>query len=142
MLLLHKKLFWKTKRGLELVSLPHFRHHFWTKIFLTLCYIFRPNFIVWLPLFFKISGNMFIVFFCVPAFVFLCFCVEIYLSLLSKLFSYITKTSGQRNKYPKNGKSFKIKQKSLFIIFKELSLKKNNTNFFGMWETPTLDKGL
>ena len=41
----HIKLLQKTKRGLELVSLPHFLHYFWRKIYLTLGFINWPNFI-------------------------------------------------------------------------------------------------
>ena len=43
------KMFKKTKRGLKLVSLPHFLHGFWRKIFVLLCSITWPNLIVWLP---------------------------------------------------------------------------------------------
>ena len=59
-----------TKRGLELVSLPHFPHDCWRKIFLTLyskitiivwvSNITKPTIIVWVLLVFEISGNMFI----------------------------------------------------------------------------------
>ena len=54
----HVKLFYKIKRGLELVSLPHFPHNFWRKIFVLLHYISWPNFIIWLPLLCEILGNM------------------------------------------------------------------------------------
>ena len=47
LLLFHVKLFSKRKRGMELVSLPHFLHDFWRKIFL-LYSLTWPNF--WLPL--------------------------------------------------------------------------------------------
>ena len=50
--------FQKLKRGLELVSLPHFWHNFWRKIFLLLYSINWPNVIVWLPLLCEILGNM------------------------------------------------------------------------------------
>ena len=40
----------KTKRGLELVSLPHFVYDFRRKMFLLLYYIDWPNFLIWLPL--------------------------------------------------------------------------------------------
>ena len=36
--------FRKIKRGLELVSLPHFPHNFWINIFLLLCSIDWPNY--------------------------------------------------------------------------------------------------
>ena len=45
-----KKVFLKTKRSLELASLPHFLHCFWRKIIILLCSINRPNSIFWLPL--------------------------------------------------------------------------------------------
>ena len=54
------KAFEKTKRGLELVSLTHYLHHFWRKIFFLL-YSIWPNFIVWLPLIREILSNIFIV---------------------------------------------------------------------------------
>ena len=47
MLFLLIKFIQKTKRDLELVSLPHFVHHFWRKSFLSQS-IDWPNFIVWL----------------------------------------------------------------------------------------------
>ena len=55
--LIHIKLFKKIKRGLELVSLPHFLHNFWRKIFLLLHSINWPNFIVWLLLLREILVN-------------------------------------------------------------------------------------
>ena len=51
----------KTKRRLELVSLPHFMHDFWRKIFLLLYCINWPNFNFWLPLLRKVLDNMCIV---------------------------------------------------------------------------------
>ena len=53
-------------KGLELVSLPHFLHHFWRKTFLLLCYINWPSFIVWLPSLCEILGNMCIAVVCKP----------------------------------------------------------------------------
>ena len=55
------KHFSKTKRDLELVSLSPFLHEFWRKRFLMLYSLNWVNFIVlWLPLLFKILGNLFI----------------------------------------------------------------------------------
>ena len=51
----------KTKRGLPLVSLPHFLDDFWRKIFLLLYSITLPNVIVWLSLPREILHNMCIV---------------------------------------------------------------------------------
>ena len=44
------KAFLKTKRSLELVSLPHFLPDFWRKLFLLLYSITWPIFFVWLHL--------------------------------------------------------------------------------------------
>ena len=59
-------LFFRKNRGLELVSMPHFLHNFWKKIFLLLYSINSPNFIVWLPLLWKILDNMCITIVCKP----------------------------------------------------------------------------
>ena len=48
--------FWE--KGLGLVSPTQFAYNFSRKIFRMLYSINRPNFIVWLPLFLKILGNM------------------------------------------------------------------------------------
>ena len=44
------RIFLKTKRDLELVSLSYFLHDFWREIFMWLCSINWPNNIVWLRL--------------------------------------------------------------------------------------------
>ena len=62
----HIKLFWKVKRGLELVSQPYFAHSFWRKIFPLLCSINWRNFTVWLPFLCEILGNMCIAIVCKP----------------------------------------------------------------------------
>ena len=54
--LAHIKLF--NKRGLEIVSLPHFLHDFWRKTFILLYSINWPNFIFLLILLRQILGNM------------------------------------------------------------------------------------
>ena len=90
LLLLRKKLFDKTEKGLELFALPLFLHYFWRKILLTLCSIDWPNFTVWLPLLLEISGNMFIVIVCYPICKIINF--EIYLSFLIKQFFCMIKT--------------------------------------------------
>ena len=85
LLLLHIKIFQKTKRSLDRVSLPHFLHDFWRKIFL-IYWINEPNFIVWLHSLFEISHNLF-----VALLVSACDVInfEIYPSVLIKPFSYI-----------------------------------------------------
>ena len=62
----HIKLFKELKRGLELVSLPHFLYDFWRKLFLLLYSINCLNLIVWLLLRCEILGNMYIVIVCKP----------------------------------------------------------------------------
>ena len=52
------KLFELIKRGPELLSLPHFLHSFWRKIFLLLYSHNWPNFIDCLPLLCEILGNI------------------------------------------------------------------------------------
>ena len=52
------KAFLKTKRGLQLVYLPHFLHDFRRKTFLLLYFINWPNFIVWLLLLREVLTNM------------------------------------------------------------------------------------
>ena len=55
---LHIRLFKKIKRGLELISLPHFLPNFRRKIFLLLYSINRPGFFAWLPLLHELLANM------------------------------------------------------------------------------------
>ena len=52
------KAFLKPKRGLLLVSLPHFLHDFWIKILLTLYSINSPISVTLLPLVPEILGNI------------------------------------------------------------------------------------
>ena len=98
LLLPHMKLFFflKKKGGLALVSLSHFLHDFWKKIFLTLYAIKSikwANLIAWLSLLLEIMSNMCIKITCFP----ICDVIkfEITFSFLIKPFSYMTKTSGQ-----------------------------------------------
>ena len=65
-LLSHVKVFWRIKRGLELVSLPYFLHDFWRITLLFLCSINWLNFIVRFPLLREILNNMFIAIICYP----------------------------------------------------------------------------
>ena len=57
MLLPYTKLFYKRKRGLKLVFLPHFLHDFWRKLFSTLSFINSPNSIASLSLLLEILDN-------------------------------------------------------------------------------------
>ena len=66
LLLPRKKLFQKTKIGLDLVSLPRFLHGVWRKILLLLYSINWPNFNVWLHVLYEILSHMCIVNVCKP----------------------------------------------------------------------------
>ena len=82
------------------------------KIFLTIYFIYWPNFIAWLSLF-KIYFLMVIV--CCPVYNITNF--KINYSDLIKLFLYITENSRQKIKYRKNKKGFKHEIKSIFHHF-------------------------
>ena len=56
-----RKLFQKTKIGLELVSLSYFLRGFWRKKIIWLYYINWPSFIVWLSLLREILGMCFVI---------------------------------------------------------------------------------
>ena len=91
----HIKLLWKIKRSLELVSLPHFLHNFWRKIFLLLCSVNWPNVIVYFFLLCEILSNICIAIVCKPGCDVLNF--EVNLIFLIKLFfqheqNVVTKT--------------------------------------------------
>ena len=117
--------FKKTRRGLELVSLPHFLDDFWRymiyniwffyeKIFLTLYSINRPIFIDWLPLSFEILDNMFIIIIiCCSA----CDVINVEIKL-----SFLINLLAQKCKYLKNEKSFLHEIKSIFISDKRADL--------------------
>ena len=74
------KVFRKTKRGVELVSLSHFLHDFWRKLFLTLYFISWSSF----PLLLEILNNMCIITISYPVCGLINF--ETNLSFLSKQF--------------------------------------------------------
>ena len=106
-----KLFFKKIKRGLELVILPRFSHHFWRKIFFLLCSINWPDFIVWLPLLCEILGNICIRINCKPRCDVLNF--EVNLVFLIKLFflhdeNVVTKTqiSWERKKLLRRNKKY------------------------------------
>ena len=52
------------KKGLGIVSAPHFVYNFSRKMFLKLYFINWPNFIVWLPLILEILVSMYIAIAC------------------------------------------------------------------------------
>ena len=96
------KAFSKNKKSLEIVTLPHFLHEFWRKIFLMLYSINWPNFVLLLHLLLKIFGSMCIVVICLAV----CDVISLKLTFLIKPFSYITKRPRQKFKYLKKEKSF------------------------------------
>ena len=96
--------FWFFRKGLGIVSPPHFLYNFSRKMFLILYSINWPNFIVWLPLIFEILGNI-----CIAIVCFLdCDVInsEINLIFLIKPFFHLTRKSWQKFKYLENEKSF------------------------------------
>ena len=99
------KLF-KKQGGLELVTLPHFLHNFWRKVFILLCSINWRNFIVWLLLLCEILGNMCIGIVCKPVCDVINF--DVNLIFLIKLFFLHDQTAVR---------------KTFFIISKGLSIK-------------------
>ena len=89
------------KKGLGLVSPPYFVHDFARKIFFMIYSINWPNFFVWLPLLFEVSGNMIILI--------LCWVInsEICLDFLNKPVTYISK----------NWAKIKISQENLKVFW-------------------------
>ena len=105
------------ERGLAIVSLPHFVYDFWRKMFLMLHSINQPSFIAWLSLLLEILVNICITIVCEPDCDVIDF--EINQIFLIKPFSYMTKKSRQKFKYPENEKSFSSEIKSIFYLFKK-----------------------
>ena len=66
MLLPYKKPFYKTKAGLEIISLPHFQYGFPRKMFFLLYSINSLDFIDWLPLLHEILSHMCLKIVCSP----------------------------------------------------------------------------
>ena len=128
--------FWfSLEKGLGLPSPPHFMYDFSRKLFLMLYSFNWPNFLLWLPLLFEVLDNLCIVIICFPVFDVINF--EIYHNFLIKLFSYVTKKSGQKFKYIEDDKIFNHEIKIFFINFKGIEVDK--TNFFGRWESNFLN---
>ena len=102
-------------KGLGILSPARFGYDFSTKMFLMLCSIKWPNFIVWLPLLLEILGNMCIIIVCWPG----CDVInsKINLIFLINLFLYRTKKVKNLN-ILRMKRAFKVKWKTFFIIFK------------------------
>ena len=89
-----------SKKGLGLVSAPQFVYDFSRKMFLMLHSIIWPNFIVWLPLLLEILGNM-------------CITIDTW-----------PKSQNKKLNISRTKKTFEVKLKAFFIIFKGLSVAK------------------
>ena len=89
-------------------------HDFWRKIFLMLYSVNWPSSIVWLPLHLKILGNMFII-----------IAYKSTLSFWPSRFSTWPKSQDKDFNILKTKRTFKIKRKAFFIIFKGLLVAKN-----------------
>ena len=122
----------KKKIDLEIVSLPHFQHNFWRKIFLML-YFNWPNFNVWLPLGLEILGNK-----CIEI---ICFAVdhiiiiEINLNFLIMPFPTWLKKSGKKLNIVRTKRGFEVKIKRFFHHFLRVFIEANKANFFGRQES-------
>ena len=99
------------------------------KLFLMLCFIYWPNFVVWLPLLFEMSGNMVIVI------------VRISVCDIKNFETYLlavfltNKRSQEKNiNISWTKKAFKMKWKVLFIIFERFHWSKQK-HFFQRWES-------
>ena len=107
------------EKVLGLDSPSHFVYDFSRKIFLLLYFINWTNLIFWLPLLLEILSNIWIVIIYYPAYI---INFEINHSFLINPFSYITKRAGQKCRYLKYEKSFKItiyhKIKTIFHYYK------------------------
>ena len=91
------------EKSLEYVSPPYFVHDFLRKIFLMLCSINWPDFIVSFSLLLEILGNIYVAIVCFPGFYVVNF--EINFIFLIKLFFCMTKKSGKMFKCLENEKS-------------------------------------
>ena len=97
-------------------------YDFSREMFLILHSINWQNFIVWLTLLLEVLGNIYIAIVYFPGCDVINF--EIRRIFLIKPFFYISKYSRQKFKYLENEKSFWGEIKSIFIIFKGLSVPK------------------
>ena len=111
------------ENGLGLVFPTHIVYDFCRKIFLILCSINWPNFIVCSSLPLEILANTCFVISCLP--VYDVFEFENNLSFLIKLFFYTAKTPRQKFEYLQDKNKFKVNLKAVFIIFKGLLVARN-----------------
>ena len=107
--------------NLPRLFLPHFLHDFWRKIFILLYSIIWPNIIFCLPLPPEILGiiNIRIVYW--PDCDIICFEIN-FIFPTKPFFSIQTKSQDKNLHILRTKRSFKMKQKSLFVTLKRLSL--------------------
>ena len=112
-------------KGLGIISPAHFVHDFSTKMFPMLYFINWPNFIVWLPLLREILGGMCTATVCSPGCDVINFKINM-IFLIKPFFIYDQKGQDKNLNIlrTKNEKSFRVKWKTFFIIFKGLSVVK------------------
>ena len=127
------KLFWKRKRVLQLVFMPHFLHDFLRKMFLLFCSVNWPSFIVGLTLFREMLGNM-----CILIVYSGCDIIkfEINLAFLTSPFLHMTEESKRKFKYLNNEKNFSDEIKNIFYNFWRTIIEANKKNLEG--KSPTL----
>ena len=126
------------KRGLELVSTPYILYNFWRKIFLFLYSFNWTNFIVCLHFFWEILGNICIAIVCKPGCHFMNFEIKL-IFLIKPFFLYGPKSHDKNLNILRTKRAFKMKYKTIFIIFRGLSMKQK-TQFFLEGESPNLSK--
>ena len=97
------------EKGLGMVFSAHLAYDFSRKMFLMLCFINWPKFILWLSLLLAIFSNMCIATVFFPAWGTINF--EINLVFIIKPFFFMTEKSRQNFKYLDNKKSFKDETK-------------------------------
>ena len=118
------------------MSLPHFPHSFWRKIFILLYSINWPNFVVWLPLRCEILGNMCIAIVCKPGCDVMNFDANL-IFLIKPVFLHdqkvVIKTlvPWERKELLRWNKNLQ----SIFHHFQKAFNQANNTNFSGRWES-------
>ena len=101
------------RKGLGIVSPPHFVYGWSRKMFFVLYSINWPNFLARLSLLLEILVNMCVAIVCLPGWDVNNF--EVDLTFPTKSFFYMAKTSRQKFKYLENEKSFKGERKSFFF---------------------------
>ena len=106
-----------------LVYQLHFEHDFSRKRFFMLHSINWPTFIVWLPLFLEILGNMYMTIVCFPGCDFVKFEINLIIFPI-KPFCYMTKKSRQKLKYLEKKELLTWNKKHFASVIKGFQLPK------------------